>query len=302
MNISFDVAKFEKLIEGKLEGWLEQFVKLIPNVVVAIITFIAFIFIAKLIGRIFKKISQRLVNSKEVIILLTSIVKAVVIMIGFFAALDFIGLKGTVTSLLAGAGIIGLAVGFAFQDMTENFISGMTMSIRKPFKIGDVIKTNDVFGEVKKINLRNTIVETFSGQHVMLPNKVVFRNILTNYSHKGQRKIEIPVGISYADSPEKATQIITEAINQKNYVINKQETAVYAVGFGDSSVNLLVWYWIDYPGEFGYMDALHDGITTVKESLSEADISIPFPIRTLDFNIEGGEQLATVLTADKAPS
>jgi len=302
MDIAFDVTKFEKLIESKLEHWLEEFVTLIPNLVVAVITFIVFIFIAKLIGRLFKRLSRRLVDSKEVISLLTSIVKVMVIMVGFFAALDFIGLKGTVTSLLAGAGIIGLAVGFAFQDMTENLISGMTMSIRKPFKTGDIVKTNDIFGEVKKINLRNTLVETFSGQHVMLPNKVVFRNILTNYSHKGQRKIEISVGISYADSPERAAQVITNALNEKYYVINQQDTAVYAVSFGDSSVNLLVWYWIDYPGEFGYMDALHDGVLTVQAALADADISIPFPIRTLDFDAKGGEKLATVLASGKAPS
>ena len=170
------------------------------------------------------------------------------------------------------------------------------MSIRKPFKIGDVVGSNDVMGTIVKINLRNTLVETFSGQHVMIPNKMVCRNILTNYSRKGRRRVEIPVGISYADCPKRAAEVITKAINQKSYVSRKEDTTVYASSFSDSSVNLLVWFWIEYPGGFGYMDAKHDGIIAVKESLSEAGMTIPFPIRTLDFDPKGGKSLSRMMT------
>ncbi|MGB2078134.1 MAG: mechanosensitive ion channel family protein, partial [Pseudoalteromonas tetraodonis] len=170
------------LIEQKLEHWLVETIKLIPNLIVALFTLFTFIFIANLGGRLFRNLSNRVVDSKEATNLLASIVKVIIITVGFFVALDFVGLQGTVTSLLAGAGILGLAIGFAFQDMTENLISGITMSIRKPFKIGDIVESNSVMGQVIQINLRNTLVETFSGQHVMIPNKMVFRNILTNYS------------------------------------------------------------------------------------------------------------------------
>lgn len=170
------------------------------------------------------------------------------------------------------------------------------MSIRKPFKIGDIVESNGVMGQVIQINLRNTLVETFSGQQVMIPNKMVFRNILTNYSRKGVRKIEIPVGISYADSPTLATKVITEAINQKPYVSNPDDTAVHAASFADSSINLLVWFWIDYPGDYGYMEAQNDSIVAIKESLSDAGITIPFPIRTLDFEAKGGESLSSIVS------
>jgi small-conductance mechanosensitive channel len=295
MNISFDLEKFWTLIEEKLETWLVEAIKLIPNLIVAFIVLVAFIFIANLGSKLFRNISDKIVDSHEVNNLLSSIVKVAIIAIGFFVALDFIGLQGTVTSLLAGAGILGLAIGFAFQDMTENLISGITMSVRKPFNIGDVIESNEITGTITKINLRSTVVETFSGQSVLIPNKMVFRNILTNYSRKGLRRIEIPVGISYADSPNTAKERLTAALNKKEYIVNKENIGVYASGFGDSSVNLIVWYWIDFPGDFGYMDALHDGIVTIKDTLSDADILIPFPIRTLDFDAKGGERLSSVL-------
>ena len=284
-----------KLLSEKLESWVEGGITLLPNIVVAFFIAIAFGIIAKVIGNVAGKIMRRTFESRQIASLPPSIIKSIVLIAGIFIALDFVGLKGTVTSLLAGAGIVGLAIGFAFQDMTENFIAGVAMGIRKPFEIGDVIEAEGVFGNVKEINLRNTLVETFYGQLEVIPNKILFRNILTNYSYLGYRRIEVPVGISYADDIEEAAKVITDAMNEKDYVIKKEETAVYAESFGDSSINLLLWFWIRYPGEPGFMVVRHDAISTVKTVLEENDILIPFPIRTLDFNAKGGDKLNSML-------
>lgn len=168
------------LLSEKLEAWVEGAIALIPNIAVAFIIAIVFGALAKFIGNIVGKLMRKTFESRQIAGLLTSIIKSIVIVAGIFLALDFVGLKGTVTSLLAGAGIVGLAIGFAFQDMTENFIAGIAMGIRKPFDIGDVIKAEGVFGNVKEISLRNTLVETFYGQLEVIPNKILFRNILTN--------------------------------------------------------------------------------------------------------------------------
>ncbi|NVK26358.1 MAG: mechanosensitive ion channel family protein [Gammaproteobacteria bacterium] len=296
MDFNFiDINKFTNLIETKLQVWVEEAVKLLPNFIVAVITVIIFSLFAKLMSRFARKILGNVVDSKEVINLLSSIIKIVISVTGVFVALDFIGLQGTVTSLLAGAGIVGLAIGFAFQDMTENLISGITISIRKPFKIGDIIEAQGVFGVVKAIKLRNTIVEAFSGQLKIIPNKILFRNILTNYNATQKRRVEIDVGISYADDPQQAADVIVAALNSCDYVINKSETSVFATSFGDSSVNLVVWFWIDFPGDIGFMKTRHDAVTLIKRTLEKEDILIPFPIRTLDFGIKGGEPLSAQL-------
>ena len=180
--------------------------------------------------------------------------------------------------------------------MTENLIAGIAMGVRKPFKTGDVIETDDVFGSIHSINLRNTLIESFYGQLILVPNKVLFRNILKNYTTLGVRRIEVPVGISYGDDIEKAKDVIVDKINEFDFVIRKDETAVYAEGFGDSSINLLVWFWIKYPGEPDFMTVRHKGVVAVKQALDEADISIPFPIRTLDFGIKGGEKLDAMIS------
>ncbi|GFD94212.1 hypothetical protein KUL156_58600 [Alteromonas sp. KUL156] len=294
------VDEVYKLLSEKLESWVEGGITLLPNIVVAFLIAILFGIVAKVIGNVVGKLMRRTFESRQIAGLLTSIIKAIILVAGIFIALDFVGLKGTVTSLLAGAGIVGLAVGFAFQDMTENFIAGVAMGIRKPFDIGDVIEAEGVFGNVKEINLRNTLVETFYGQLEVIPNKILFRNILTNYSYLGYRRIEVPVGISYADDIEQAAKVITEAMNTKDYVIKKEETAVYAESFGDSSINLLLWFWIRYPGDPGFMVVRHDAISTVKTVLEENDILIPFPIRTLDFNAKGGDKLDAMINRQQA--
>ncbi len=290
-----NVDKYWQLIQDKLINWLETGVQHIPNLIVAVVFIIFFSFFVGIVGKVLQRGLRRAFDSVQIADLITGILKTALIMVGIFICLDFVGLKGTVTSLLAGAGIIGLAIGFAFQDMTENLIAGIVMGIRKPFKTGDVIQAHDVFGTVKMINLRNTLVETFSGQIEIIPNKILFRNILTNFSILGIRKVEVPVSISYADDPQHATDVIVAAINQCDFVIKQDETAVFAESFGDSGINLLVWFWIDYPGEPGFMGARHEAITRIKKSLEAEDILIPFPIRTLDFGAKGGKELGAVL-------
>lgn len=290
------ISEAEKLIEEKLGGWIDIVISHIPNFIVAVIIAIIFSILARFLGSMMRNLLRRSLDSNQIADLMASIFKMIILCVGLFVALDFVGLKGTVTSLLAGAGIVGLAIGFAFQDMTENLIAGIAMGIRKPFKTGDVIKTDDVFGTVKAINLRNTLVENFYGQLNLVPNKILFRNVLRNYSTLGVRRIEVPVGISYGDDPEHAAEVIVKKINEFDFVIKQDETAVYASGFGDSNVNLLVWFWINYPGEADFMTVRHKAIVAVKQALAEADISIPFPIRTLDFGIKGGEKLDAMIS------
>ncbi|MEL0646679.1 mechanosensitive ion channel family protein [Pseudoalteromonas agarivorans] len=290
------VGEAEKLIEEKLGGWFDVVISHIPNFIVAIVIALVFSILARYAGKLMKNVLRRSLDSTQIADLMASIFKVIVLCIGLFIALDFVGLKGTVTSLLAGAGIVGLAIGFAFQDMTENLIAGIAMGIRKPFKAGDVIETDDVFGSIHSINLRNTLIESFYGQLILVPNKVLFRNVLKNYTTLGVRRIEVPVGISYGDDIEKAKDVIVDKINEFDFVIRKDETAVYAEGFGDSSINLLVWFWIKYPGEPDFMTVRHKGVVAVKQALDEADISIPFPIRTLDFGIKGGEKLDAMIS------
>jgi small-conductance mechanosensitive channel len=285
-----------KIIVGTLDEWLVSALENLPNLIVAILVFCIFFYLSYLTRQAIRKLLNQVFDAPQISSLFSSIARVVVICIGGFIALETLGLSGTVTSLLAGAGIIGLAIGFAFQDMTENFIAGVAMGIRKPFKIGDVIKSDKIFGTVQAINLRNTIVETFFGQHEIVPNKHLFRNVVTNFNATRKRRIEIVVGIPYAQDIEEAASVITDAIKSLDLVVDKDDSVVFADEFGASSVNLKVWYWIDYPGAVGYIEARHAGFVAIKNALDSANITIPFPIRTLEFANEEQSKVSVELT------
>lgn len=286
------VQQILTLFTERFATWGEVAMQHIPNFFVSVFILVFFYFLAKFVSYALSKAFHKAMESTQVVNLMLSIVRVFIIGVGCFIALEFLGLKGTVTSLLAGAGIVGLALGFAFQDLSENFIAGIAMGIRKPFTIHDVIESDGVYGRVTGLNFRNTLVETFSGQMKIVPNKHLFRNVLTNYSYTGERRIDIPVGISYADDIEKAADVILESINGIDGVIRKGDTSVCADGFGDSSVNLTVRYWIKFPSEdTDYLSMLHKGVVSIKRALDDNNIVIPFPIRTLDLAAKGGKSL-----------
>ncbi|MGH8718837.1 MAG: mechanosensitive ion channel family protein [Burkholderiales bacterium] len=147
----------------KLYGWGESFVLLLPNLLIAILIVTGFWALAKTLRALLVKLLARVSQSRQINYLLGVLLYVVVLMTGVFFALGVLGLDKTLTSLLAGAGIIGLALGLAFQDMGANLLSGIYMSIERPFRTGHLIKSNDYFGTVERISLRQTEILTPEG-------------------------------------------------------------------------------------------------------------------------------------------
>ncbi len=282
----------------KLVSWMETTIEMLPNMVIALLVLIAFFIIGKYTRRVVKQMLHRVTINKTIINLLETVVGILIIGIGVFIALSILNLDGTVTSLLAGAGIVGLALGFAFQDIAANFISGIILSIRHPFGIGDIIETNDYFGTVQKMNLRNTIIKTPDGQVVYIPNKAVFENPLENYTKGAERRIDLSCGISYGDDLRMVRELAVEAIEELDNYNKDRDVEFYYDEFGDSSINFEVRFWIRFVKNPDYWSARSEAIMALKKKFDENDIMIPFPIRTLDFGIRGGEKLNTMLKDD----
>lgn len=185
----------------------------------------------------------------------------------------------------------------AFQDLAENLLAGVFLSIRKPFLPGHLIDSNGQLGFVQKLNLRNTIIKDFDSQTIYIPNKEVFKNVLENYSQSGLRRIEIPVGVSYGEALEEVEKTLKQAIETLDFRAKETGVEVWALEFGDSSINFSVRYWVPYPeGQIPYFQAISEGVKSIKSHLDKAGIQIPFPIRTLDFGIKGGRPLSESLS------
>ena len=293
-------SKLNEEVMGKLESWLDTIISMLPEMVMALLVLIIFLIIGKLIRKATHKLLSKATMNRTVIDLLETVAGLLVVGVGIFIALSVLNLDGAVTSLLAGAGIVGLALGFAFQDIASNFISGIILTIRHPFGIGDIIETKDIYGTVQKLNLRNTILKTPQGQIVYIPNKIVFENPLTNFTARGQRRIDLACGVSYGDDLTKARKLAIEAIESlENYNADRDILFFYEE-FGGSSVNFKVCFWVNFRTNPDFLDMRSEAIMAIHKTFEENDIMIPFPIRTLDFGIRGGEKLDGMLNGRRS--
>jgi small conductance mechanosensitive channel len=200
-----------------------------------------------------------------------------------FIALSIIVLDKAVTFLLAGVGIVGLALGFAFQNIASNFVSSVLMAVSRPVRIGDVIESNDYFGTIININLRCTIIRTMQGQHVHIPNKDIYNKPIKNFSEEGKRRIDLKCGVSYGDDLEKVKRVTIDAIKNIDYILPNEGVTLFYKEFGDFAIDFEVRYWVDFKKQPDYLEALSDGILQIKKAYDANNIMIPFPIRTLDF-------------------
>ncbi len=290
--MNFSIPKALDIVIEKVEIWIENLISMLPNMMVAVLILVSFFLTARLVRLLTRKLVNRFSDRTAINNLIATISYLITIMTGLIISLNVLHLEQTVTSLLAGAGIVGLAIGFAFQDISANFISGILIAFRQPIKVGDIIETKGYLGMVEKIDMRVTVIKTFQGLHVIIPNKDVFQTPVTNYTKTKERRIDLDVGVSYAENLEKVMDITLKAVEKLPYLLDDKEVGFYYNEFGDSSINFTIMIWIHYPDEPGFLKARSDVIMAIKKAYDDNGITIPFPIRTLDFGVKGGKQLS----------
>lgn len=282
-----DLNNAFKLIVEKLSFWVHQFILLLPNIALAAVIMTLGIIVSKVVRKYIRKIFRRVFNNEALINLFTSLVYIFLLGITFFAALSILQLDKAVTSILAGAGILGLALAFAFQDIAANVMSGIVISIRRPLHIGDIVKIKEHMGVILEINLRDTVINTFQGQMVIIPNKDLLQNPIENYSLMGKRRMDLTVGISYGEDLDRVRDITLQAVEDIEGRTNDDITLFYE-GFGDSSINFILRIWVNTAEQFDFLQVRSDAVMRIKKVFDQHNITIPFPIRTLDFGVTEG--------------
>lgn len=298
MNFRTSFNEALNIATDKIYTWIEQSIALLPNFIMAILVVGLFVLLARFARYAFKRIYRKSPNTNlNLITIGANLTYLVVLSLGLFIALSVLNLDKTVSSILAGAGIVGLALGFAFQDTASNFISGLFIAFRRPFKKGDLIETKDYLGIVKSINMRSTVMETVNGLEVIIPNKEVYQNAITNFTSTKRRRVDIRVGVSYADDLDLAEETAISAVKDIANIDHSQDEPISLIyeEFGDSSINFSIRIWLVESTQRTYLKAKSEAIKKIKRAFDQNDITIPFPIRTLDFGIEGGQKLNEVL-------
>ncbi|GAB3508135.1 hypothetical protein GCM10027341_43520 [Spirosoma knui] len=269
------------LIYAELSAWIHTAIRYIPKIAIAILILVVFTFLSRWVSRWLIRGFDRFSNNYSLINLSGAVARVAVMAIGLFVALGVLGLDKTVTSLLAGAGVIALAVGFAFQDLTTNFISGTMIAIARPVQVGDVVETNGYTGKVLDIKLRSILLDNFQGQTIEIPSKDVFQKPIMNYSRTGQRRLELAYGISYLDDLAKAQQVARAAIMDLPFVRTDKPVEMYYRSFTIDNVQGFILFWIDQSKADTSL-AMSEAIKALKTAFDQHSILMMFPPHTFD--------------------
>jgi len=243
--MNMDYPRWENLIWEKLEKWINNTIKMLPNLVVAILAVIIFFLVARFVKILVYKFILRISHTPALSGLIANLFSVIMTLIGLFVALDVLQLEKAVTSLLAGAGIIGLALGFAFQDLTANFISGIFITLRRPFEVGHQIETNGFVGRVEEIQLRSTLIRTLDGLHVIIPNKEIFQKPIINHSLTPERRTEISFSVPAAnESTMQIKNLIEEALKGIDNLAADNAPEIFFNGIDGTNLKVTVTCWI----------------------------------------------------------
>ncbi len=245
-------------------------------------------------GRLTRLLTRHLIRrlgvATSVASILGSFIRGLVIFVGIYIALTSVGLELGV--LLVPLGAIGIGLGFGLQRIAENFVSGLILLTERPISDGDIIEVNGLRGTVEKIGLRSTLLRTFDNTRVTVPNSELISNQVDNWTLADRIvRIRFNVGVAYGSDMRLAERLLREVLAEHVDVLAEPEPRVFFIEFGDSSLNFLIFAWVDSPSK--RLTTLSDLHFAIDAAFRENDIEIPFPQRDLHLRsgtLDGGDE------------
>jgi len=252
---------------------------------------VAFIWVAAILNTLISRYVGKLpVLTASNRTLVTKVLQILVYILIFFMAMNVLGVDLTAFTVFSGA--VGIGIGFGFQKVASNFVSGLIMLFEKSVKLDDLIEFEDVAGFVRKTGGRYTMVETFDGKEVMIPNEDFITGRVTNWTHSNLKgRVDIAIGVAYGSDYEKARDCILAAAHEHPLCSKDPEPQCYLLNFGDSSVDFVLYFWVD-DIRTGRYKPKSDVMFAITHKFREAGITIPFPQRDVHMKSEPGEAKA----------
>jgi small-conductance mechanosensitive channel len=260
---------------GRIESFIRGFWWILPNLGIALVVFLIFLGI----GWGARAAVSRFFNYRrrpDLAALLAGFARWSIIALGLLvvAAIVFPSVKPA--DVLATLGVGSIAIGFAFKDILQNWLAGLLILLRQPFRQGDQIVVGKHEGTVERIEARATLITTYDGKRVIIPNSSVYTEAVTVNTAFERRRSEYDVGIGYGDDLAKACQVIRGALKDVPGISDNPAPEAIPWEFAGSTVNIRVRWWTE-PQQSDMVHARGRVIEAVKQALSEADIDLPFP-------------------------
>ena len=230
-------------IQVSLQVLLTDFLLFLPKLVTALITFGVTLILAALAARSVERGMRRRVLLRDSLLLLTQLTRGTVLVFGTILALEQVNFN--VAGFVTGLGIVGFAIGFALQDIARNFIAGIILTLRQPFRIGNWVKVADYSGTVTEINLRDTVIRTADGEKVILPNSNVFNTAIINFSELPLRRKTILLPLGPQANLELVLAAFKDALAGVQGVLVDPPVGVLLEGVDAAGAQVAVRFWVD---------------------------------------------------------
>lgn len=272
MGALFEGINLEEIVSTYIIPWG-------INVVFALAIFVVGRIVSKVLIRLVARILVRSKMDEILIDFVTSIASSILLLFVIIAALEQLGVD--TTSLIALLGAAGLAIGLALQDSLKNFAAGVMLILFRPFKAGDFIEAAGTAGVVEKVSIFSTTMKTGDNREVIVPNGSIYGGIITNYSARETRRIDLIFGIGYDDDIRKAKEIIGNVVAADERILEEPEPLIAVAELADSSVNFNVRPWVNAAD---YWAVRFDLTEKIKLAFDDNNISIPYP--QMDVHLE----------------
>lgn len=245
----------------------------IPLLILAVLVLLIANWISRFVGNRLHLVKLRSQNP-YMSGLLRMIVRTVIILVGVLIALDLVGLSTVVGAVLGSAGVVGLVLGFAFRDIAENYIAGILLSVRRPFEPGEHVVIDSREGKVISVNSRATVLMTLDGNHLQLPNSLVFKSVVLNYSKNPKRRFDFSMLIDGSQSIREAQTMAMAAITKIEGVLDEPAPAWTVVEFGAAGIQLRFFGWVNQrESDLGKVRS--EAIRQVKATFANAGVEAP---------------------------
>lgn len=258
----------------RVDNWIDGFIRLIPNLIVAIVVIALFFGLGHLARKIIRRRSSRRHrdNLGEV---LGGFVRWCIIVLGFLLGATIVIPSLRPGDLIAGLGVSSVAIGFAFKDILQNWLAGLLILLRQPFNTHDQIEVNGYEGTVERIETRATIIKTYDGQRVVIPNSDIYTNsVLVKTAHE-KRRSEYDVGIGYGDNIGEACEVIRRAVDAIPEIEGEPGVEAFPWDLAASWVSIRVRWWT-HSRRTDVVQVRAKVMLAIKEALDDALIDMPY--------------------------
>jgi small-conductance mechanosensitive channel len=269
---------------GKIQGMLNGLIIMLPNIVLAVIVFGLFYWAAKGISSLVRRVTRKYRHARNLGLVLGRLSQGTTILVGLFVALSIVIPSFKAGDLIQLLGISGVAIGFAFRDILQNFLAGILILLTEPFRIDDQIVFKDFEGTVESIQTRATTIRTYDGRRIVIPNSELFTNSVTVNTAFENRRLQYDIGIGYGDDIDQAKRLILEAIANIDEVLKDPAPDALVMELAESTVNIRARWWVNPPRRSDALGSQDKVLTAIKNKLTANGIDLPFPTQQILFH------------------